>query len=57
MWCMTMYEIKQFWNNISEIETGERKNESANILLAEARAGARMEAFVKMFYQIVWRSI
>ena len=52
-----MTVIQQFWNNISEIETGERKNESTNILLAEARAGARMEAFVKMFYQIVWRSI
>ena len=54
MWCMTMFRVQQFWNNISDFEIGERKNESENILLAEARAGARMEAYVKMFYHLVW---
>lgn len=51
---MTMFRVQQFWNNISDFEIGERKNESENILLAEARAGARMEAYVKMFYHLVW---
>jgi len=46
-------KIKNFWNEISEFEIGEIKNESQNLLLAEARAGARMEAYVNMFYHLV----
>ena len=50
-------KIKNFWNEISDFEIGEIKNESSNILLVEARAGARMEAYVNMFYQMIWRSV
>ena len=45
--------IEKFWNEISFFETGERKNESQNSLLSEARAGARMEAYVNLFYQFL----
>lgn len=38
----------RFWNDVEEFETNERKNESKNTLLSEARAGARMEAYVKL---------
>ena len=41
--------IDDFWNSISDFETNERKNQSKNILLSEARAGARMEAYTKSF--------
>lgn len=57
MWCMIMYEkkmIENFWHEISDFEIGERKHESKNTLLSEARAGARMEAYVNLFYQLVW---
>lgn len=53
---MIMYEremIEKFWNQIDDFEIGEIKNESSDILLAEARAGARMEAYVNMFYHLV----
>ena len=46
--------IQNFWNQISDFETGDRKHESQNLLLAEARAGARMEAYVNLFYNLVW---
>ncbi len=46
--------IEKFWNQIDHFETGEIKNESSNILLAEARADTRMEAYVNMFYHFVW---
>ena len=46
--------IEKFWNEIADFEIGDRKNESTNILLSEARAGARMEAYVNLFYQLVW---
>jgi len=49
--------IENFWNEISLFEIGERKNESQNILLLEARAGARMEAYVNLFYQLVWSMV
>jgi len=42
-------KIKQLWFDIANFETNERKNESDNILLSEARAGARMESYVKLF--------
>jgi len=45
---------KQFWNEISDFERNERKNESQNFLLAEARAGARMEAYVNLFYDRIF---
>ena len=41
--------IDDFWNSISDFETNERKNQSKNIVLSEARAGARMEAYTKSF--------
>lgn len=44
--------IEKFWNQIDGFEIGERKHESQNILLGEA--GARMEAYVNMFYHLVW---
>ena len=45
--------VNKFWNEISLFEIGERKHESQNILLSDARAGARMEAYVNLFYQFV----
>lgn len=45
--------IKEFWLNIIPFETGERKNESSNILLSESRAGARMESYVKLFENVL----
>jgi len=50
-------KIQKFWNEISDFEIGEIKNESSNLLLAEARAGARMEVYVNMFYEMVWSSV
>ena len=49
--------IEEFWNHISDFETGDRKHESQNIILAEARAGARMEAYVNLFYHLVWSEL
>ncbi len=49
--------IEKFWNEITLFEIGERKNESQNILLSEARAGARMEAYVNLFYYYVFERI
>lgn len=49
--------IKKFWNDISLFETCERKNESQNSLLSEARAGARMEAYVNLFNPIIFGSV
>jgi len=46
--------IEKFWSEIYAFEIGERKHESQNILLAEARAGARMNAYVNLFYNLVW---
>ena len=46
--------IEKFWNQIDDFEIGERKYESQNILLSEARSGARMEAYVNLFYHLVW---
>jgi len=46
--------VNQFWNKISDFEGNERENESQNFLLAEARAGARMEAYVNLFYALLW---
>jgi len=46
---MTTKELKQLWKEIGDFETRERKHESKNPLLSEARAGARMEAYVKLF--------
>lgn len=41
--------VTELWNAIAEFEKGEIKNESNNPLLASARAGARMEAYVILF--------
>ena len=46
---MTTKEPKHFWKEIADFETRERKHESKNPILSEARAGARMEAYVKLF--------
>ena len=44
-----MPDGKHFWKGITDFETRERKHESKNPILSEARAGARMEAYVKLF--------
>jgi len=41
--------ITNFWNGIADFETNEIKNDSNNPILANARQGARMEAYVKLF--------
>lgn len=43
-----MKNIKKLWDSIADFESKERKNESKNTLLSEARAGARMEAYVRL---------
>jgi len=53
---MSKKMIEKFWNEIYLFESGERKNESQKFLLAEARAGARMEAYVNLFYHLVFGS-
>lgn len=40
--------MKKLWDDIAKFERGERKHESNNPLLSEARAGARMTAYVKL---------
>lgn len=45
--------VTTFWNEIGEWETNEVKNESRSMILASARAGARMEAYVKLFHKLV----
>jgi hypothetical protein len=42
--------VTELWNAIAKFEQGEVKNQSQNHILASARAGARMEAYVKLFY-------
>jgi len=42
--------VELLWSNIANFETGERKHESNNPVLAEARAAARMEAYGGLFY-------
>lgn len=41
--------VMDLWNAIGDFEKGEVKNETKDPLLASARAGARMEAYVKLF--------
>lgn len=41
--------INELWNDIAEFEKNEIKNDSKNPLLSNARQGARMEAYVKLF--------
>ncbi len=43
-----MKSIKKLWDSIAVFETKERKHESKDTLLSEARAGARMEAYVRL---------
>lgn len=52
---MTDYTKCKLWNNIADFETNERKHESKNPLLSEARAGARMEAYVKLQEDLIWK--
>ena len=40
--------MNELWKNISEYETKERKHESSNTLLSEARADDRMIAYIKI---------
>ena len=42
-------DIEDLWNTIAKFEQGEVKIESKNKVLANARSGARMEAYVKLF--------
>jgi len=43
-----MKMINELWNNISDFETHEVNNDSTNPILANARQGARMEAYTKL---------
>ncbi len=38
--------ISDLWRNIATYEEKERRHESSNGLLSEARAGARMEVYI-----------
>lgn len=40
--------IQELWQNISDFEDGEVKNDSKNSILSNARQGARMEAYEKL---------
>jgi hypothetical protein len=51
----TKYTICSLWNDIADFETRERKHESQNVLLAESRANARMEAYVKLQEDLIWK--
>lgn len=43
-----MKMINELWNNIADFEEHEVKNDSKNPILANARQGARMEAYTKL---------
>lgn len=49
-------KTRQLWMDIAIFEDGEIKNESDNKILSNARFGARVEAYVRLFHLLVFET-